>query len=212
LSNLNDFRFEPFFDTRRARSTEDLIAVFGLRYRIYCEERGFLPASHYPDRLETDRHDAHAVHFAAFDNHGVIAAAARLVVTQEQGYLPYQEHCAVFDGVSAPVPASTAEVSRLVLNRGYRKPPGGGPLGSVVLEIYRAMYRYSVAHGIGHWYAAMERPLHRLLHRYGFHFSAIGPPADYFGPVAPYSADVSVLLGGLERQHPTLHGWFVGDC
>jgi N-acyl-L-homoserine lactone synthetase len=212
LSNLAEIRFEPCFHTCVVSAPEDLKAVFGLRYQVYCEERRFLPAGRYPDRLETDGHDAHAVHFAAFDSRGAVAAAARLVVERGQGTLPFQEHCAVFDGVGAPAVATAAEVSRLVLNRGYRKPPGGGPLGSVVLEIYRAMYRYSVAHGIGHWYAAMERPLHRLLHRYGFHFNAIGPPADYFGPVAPYSADVSVLLGGLERQHPTLHGWFVGDC
>lgn len=208
MSNLNDLLCDTWFHTRVVAAPADLEAVYALRYQIYCEERAYLPAGNYPDRLETDRYDEHSVQFAAFDSAGGIAAAARLVLPRAQAGLPYQQHCATFAEFDQATPDCAAEVSRLVLNRGYRQPPGGGHLGTVVLGIYREMYRYSHANGISHWYAAMERSLQRLLYRYGFCFTPIGPQVDYFGPVAPYSADVAALLRGLGQRRPALHAWF----
>ena len=70
---------ETYFSTRRVQTSEELRAVFGLRYQVYCEERGFLPAERYPNRLESDEYDLHAAHFATFDQDGQVVAAARLV-------------------------------------------------------------------------------------------------------------------------------------
>ena len=63
----------------------------------------------------------------------------------------------------------------------------------VLLDLYRQMYVYSRANGIDYWYAAMERPLARLIHRLNPVFMKIGPHGDYYGPVAPYLASLEQL-------------------
>jgi len=207
VTQLSAIPTETWLRTGPVTTPADLEAVFGLRYQVYCQERRYLDCADYPDALESDAYDGHAVHFAAFDQCGSVAAAARLVLPVAGRGFPFQQHASVFDSARLPPAECSAEVSRLVLNRGYRCPPGGGHMGSVVLGIYREMYRYSVENGITHWYAAMERPLHRLLSRHGFHFQAAGPEVDYFGPVTIYAAEVTALLAGARSSSRALHAW-----
>ena len=70
------------------------------------------------------------------------------------------------------------------------------------------MYRYSVDHGIRYWYAAMERSLVRALSRFEFIFNPIGLETDYYGPVAPYLADLRELERRLDVSNPDLMAWF----
>jgi N-acyl amino acid synthase of PEP-CTERM/exosortase system len=69
------------------------------------------------------------------------------------------------------------------------------------------MYAYSLQHGIRYWYAAMERALARMLVRMNFGFQQVGPAIDYYGPVAPYVADLRVLESQLGRLNPPLLAW-----
>ena len=106
-----------------------------------------------------------------------------------------------------PDPAQAGEVSRLVLNRGYRTSPAGDGTGTVVMEVYRAMYQFSREQGIRYWYAAMERSLVRMLARIGVVFERIGPDADYCGPVAPYLLELEGLDRRLTWCNPDLLQW-----
>lgn len=196
------FRHSSWFSTQIITDPQEMQAIYRLRYRVYCEERRFLPPENYPDGAETDAFDAQSVNFAAFDQDGRVAAAVRLVCPEKARALPYQEHCHLYDGMVQPDPAKAGEVSRLVLNKGYRTPPGGGGTGTVVMEVYRAMYQYSHEHGIRYWYAAMERPLLRMLARIGVVFERIGPEVDYFGPVAPFLLDLEELDRNLAQFNP----------
>ncbi len=208
MSILQQFPQAAYFSTRRVQAGVELEAIFGLRYQVYCEERGFLPRERYPQQQESDEFDHQAVHFAAFDQDGQVAAAVRLVMPVADRGLPCQQHCDLFDDVAKPPPALSVEVSRLVLNKHHRTPPGGGCVGTVVLGLYREMYQFSRQSGISHWYAAMEKPLARLLARYGFRFDLAGPESDYYGPVSAYLADLSVLERRLAKESPALHKWF----
>ena len=196
------FDLSSWFSTRIITDPQDLQAIYRLRYRVYCEERKFLSSADYPDGTERDAYDAHSVSFATFDQDGRVAAAVRLVRQERERGLPYQEHCPLYDDAVLPTPAAVGEVSRLVLNRGYRTPPGGGSTGTVVMEVYRAMYQHSREQGIRYWYAAMERSLVRMLARIGVAFERIGPEVDYFGPVAPYLLDLEALDWRLARCNP----------
>lgn len=186
-----------------------------LRYQVYCREFKFLPASDYPGCLESDEHDADAAHFYAFDDNEELAGYVRLVRADVNRRFPVQYHCAVFDDRFAlpPVEAS-AEVSRLMVRSDYRRrredtvagicieaeeSPTVGSVDrrreapEVLKSLYGQMSAYSRASGIGHWYAAMERPLARTLSRHGCSFSPIGPPTDYYGPVTPYVVGVDQI-------------------
>jgi N-acyl amino acid synthase of PEP-CTERM/exosortase system len=69
------------------------------------------------------------------------------------------------------------------------------------------MYAYSLKNEIRYWYAAMERSLARILSRMHFGFQQIGPATDYYGPVAPYVADLRVLEHQLGARNPLLLNW-----
>lgn len=196
------------FRTTMVTTPDDLAAVHALRYQVYCEERGFLDGDRFPENQEFDEFDRRSAHFAAFDEQGEVAAAARLVLSAEGEALPYQQFCSVYDDVELPRAGRAVEISRVVLNQGYRRPPAGGPAGSVMMGVYRQMYLYCRENGIEYWYAAMERPLMRLLGTYGFGFRQIGPRADYFGPVAVHLAHVSELLQPMACRHPEQYAWF----
>jgi hypothetical protein len=53
----------------------------------------------------------------------------------------------------------------------------------------------------------MERPLARALARLGFAFQQIGAETDYYGPVAPYMADLRELEVKLGEARPDLLTW-----
>lgn len=178
---------------------------YALRYKVYCEERGFLRGVNYPDKLESDIFDRYSLHFGVFDAAENLVATARLVQNSVVS-LPLSQHCTLFDHESGLISTDgqIAEVSRLSVSRGYRRRQGDGFYGlaeatmpytgterrsgeNAVFALYRSIYQISKRSGITHWLAATEKSLHRLLTRYGFPFKPIGPEVDYFGPVTPYA-------------------------
>lgn len=204
MTNPAAFPPDYWLTARAITHHQDVHRVFRLRYRVYCEEKGFFTPEDYPNGLESDEFDDRSVHFAAFDQNGEVAGSVRLVCHGTDGGFPYQQHCPVFAGVALPFHGAAGEVSRLVLSRGHRIPPGGGNTGTVIMSVYREMYRYSLEHGVHYWYAAMERSLVRMMGRIGVEYERIGPEVDYYGPVAPYLLELAELQRRLARVNPTL--------
>jgi N-acyl amino acid synthase of PEP-CTERM/exosortase system len=205
----------------------DLRLAYALRYGVYCVECRFLDAAEHPDGLESDVYDSVSAHFGAFNLSHELVGYVRLVPPDAFGRLPWESRCgALLAGTQLPPRVSCAEISRLMVRADYRRRRGdtlsgvGQPLQElpemrerrtsspqILLALYRQMYQYSLAHGLRHWYAAMERPLARSLKRLNFAFIQIGEQADYFGPVAPYLADLRELELRLERTQPALLAW-----
>jgi N-acyl amino acid synthase of PEP-CTERM/exosortase system len=204
-----------------------LRSAMELRYQVYCLECHFLPQDDYPDGAETDEHDGQAEHFYAFDAPEKLAAYVRLIRPDDRQHLPLHEHCTLsLPPEELPDHRQAAEISRLMVRSDYRRQRGAersnakggvdeaGVLGllrqeapEILLSLYRQMYAFSRAHDIRYWYAAMERPLARSLHRMHFAFRPIGPQVDYYGPVAPYLADLRELEAQLDKHHPLLLAW-----
>ena len=224
--------FTDYFSGREVSPQRDealFQAVQKLRYQVYCEECGFLKLEDCPDGLEHDEHDVNSVHFVALNLQQELAGYVRLVRADAVQTFPFQMHCvALTDGVVLPPAEHSAEISRLMVHRSYRRrqgerppvgasvdeamPPAGvhelrNPSPLILLNMYRQAYAYSLRNGIRYWYAAMERSLARILTRNNFGFQQIGPATDYYGPVAPYMADLRVLERQLEQQNPALLAW-----
>ena len=198
-----------------------------LRYQVYCVECSFLSPDDYPDGVETDEHDNAAEHFYAFDSQDELVGYVRLVRADVDQRFPFQSHCTTSaSGFTLPVPDQAAEVSRLMLRCDYRRLRGNGSASvtaglqhtvfpgarrddaaQVLMTLYRQMYAYSRANDIGHWYAAMERPLARSLLRMNIAFKAIGPQIDYYGPVAPYLASLQEVEAQVGARDPGLLAW-----
>ena len=203
-------------------------SVQELRYQVYCEECGFLKPEECSNRRESDEHDSNSAHFAALNRSVELAGYVRLVLPDAIQTFPFHNHCVIlFDGVVLPPASLSAEISRLMVRKDYRRrhgeqPPSGAstdkaehanghemrnPSPQILLTLYREMYAYSLQNGIRYWYAAMERSLARILTRMNFGFQQIGPATDYYGPVAPYVADLRVLENQLDQSNPALLAW-----
>lgn len=110
-----------------------------LRYRVYCEEFDYLPASDYPTGLESDEDDSRAAHFHHFNRRslddpersdsrrdgsagGTLAGYVRLVRPDAKDQLPVQRRCRLTldDGAWAE-PSLSAEVSRLIIAPEFRR-------------------------------------------------------------------------------------------
>ena len=192
-----------------------LEASYRVRYQVYCNERGFLPAEDYPDQLETDVFDAQSVHLGVVNTQGDLVATARLVQRGAAG-LPMDSHCELFpDEPRLDNPDySVVEISRLAVSRRYNQRAGDGFYGlqggrtstidgtgrverrgggEIVLTLFKAIYQESRRRGFTHWVSASERSLRRLVAKYGFMSRAIGPDCDYYGIVSPCVVDLRDL-------------------
>jgi N-acyl amino acid synthase of PEP-CTERM/exosortase system len=222
----------PYFEGRQldyAPGEAPLREAFALRYSVYCLECAFLDAGNYPDGLETDADDRVSAHFGAYNLNQELVGYVRLVPPDAQDRLPWESRCTSLRGATQlPPRAQCAEISRLMVREDYRRRRGDMLSGvsqsdldahdwrdrrssspQILLTLYRQMYQYSLAQGKRHWYAAMERSLARSLKRLHFGFHQIGAQADYFGPVAPYLADLRELESQLASSQPELLAWMM---
>jgi len=108
------------FEVIRVSDENELKKVYRLRYKVYCEEWGFEKPEKYPGRLETDEYDKHAVHFAALDETGRTVGTVRLILFSPDGF-PLEKCCDIDNSGEEVRGENTAEISRLVISRAYRK-------------------------------------------------------------------------------------------
>lgn len=230
IPNLETAEFAPYFRSREGRLGRDealMRKVFELRFQVYCIECGFLPTADYPERREIDEHDTTAAHFCASNLKDELVGYVRLVRPDAEQTFPFQSHCSeLLPGTSLAPPSESAEISRLMVREDYRRRRGDTLAGltieqgqvpeatdrrdnspQILLSMYRQMYAYSLQNGIRYWYAAMERSLARVLVRMGFAFQQVGLQTDYYGPVAPYLADLRELEARVSQTSPALMDW-----
>ena len=154
-----------------------------LRYDVYCLEREFISPNRFPDRRERDDYDDAALHFAAWID-GDLAGTVRLVPDSPVGFPMEQFAPAGLTRSAGLARERTAEISRLVLARQYRR--SGTSTGSRLLsELFRHGFDQGIQLGFDTLIAALEPTLLRLLTRLGYVLKPIGSPFDWYGPVMP---------------------------
>jgi len=199
--------------------------IFRLRYQVYGCERQFISREDYPDGLEFDEYDDHAVHIAAINKFGEVIGALRMIFNHKIT-LPverYVEHI----NLSAPLPGILcfAEISRLVISKQLRQRCNGQlhqmAIRPVLETSHKSFLRFarplafglcqkayeaSREEGVTHWLCLMERGLHSLLQMYGLEFHCIGQEVECMGKVFPYVAHVHSMEPALadyqDHQHP----------
>ncbi|MDR3632139.1 MAG: PEP-CTERM/exosortase system-associated acyltransferase [Desulfocapsaceae bacterium] len=212
------------------KTSEEHMALYNLRYRVYCHEARFLNPDDYPDNLERDEYDAVSEHFLASNarNKNEIIGTVRLVRWSERLSFPTVLHCPSLlkklERQKFPL-ESTAEISRLCIARQYRSCAVDGLHGAkintdnrdqwkrfsaVILELFKIMYlssRYDL--GITHWIATFEDSLYRMLERYGVYFELLAPEyIDYYGKVRIYGACIRRVEDEMRRRRPELAAFF----
>jgi N-acyl amino acid synthase of PEP-CTERM/exosortase system len=229
LARLPD-GMSPYFSALVLDDTPDLLrASYALRHQVYCVERQFLRAEDHPDGLERDAYDGDSVHVGVVNLQHELVATARLVQHTDRG-LPALDHCTLYpsEHVLGDPACRVVEVSRLSVSRRYNRragdgfyslqgatPRSDGPErrggGEIVMTLYKALYQASKRNRFTHWLAATERSLQRLVARYGFPFTAVGPETDYYGAVSPYLMDLSAFDAVIASGRvPLLQGFLEG--
>jgi len=112
------------------RTADELKLSYALRCRVYCEERGFLDITDYPNGIEQDEFDDYSLHFGSFDAEGGLVGSARLVLRGPLGF-PMFSHCALDPEWQEKIDAipQLVEISRLVVSRQYRRRANDGYYG-----------------------------------------------------------------------------------
>ncbi len=206
----------------KAASGKALEDVFKLRYRIYCEERGFEKPEDHPGGIERDCYDDHSVHFAAINGDSGVIGTARIILDSIDGF-PIEKHCRIDAGVPPIERKKLAEISRLAVSRDFRRraednfvydgigacPPNFPPniddrrrRHEIVIGLYKCIYVESKRIGLTHWYTAMSRGLYLLLDRMGIPFKSIGPVIDYHGIRSPYLGHIELIERKVQEVNP----------
>jgi len=178
-----------------------------LRYEVYCLECAYLEAEAYPEHLETDEYEDYALHIGAYDAGGDLVGTVRLVQPKEDQPYPFESHCSAFPDFFPPPRACAGEISRLVVKPGNRAEQGRND-HLVLLGLLREILRHGERTGVHYIYAAMEDRLALSLEKLSLKFKAVGPPADYYGQVRLYYADLEVLNEKLRKRNGFLYAWF----
>jgi N-acyl amino acid synthase of PEP-CTERM/exosortase system len=205
---------------------------YRLRYQVYCLERRFLPAEHYPSGRELDRFDPHALHVGAVSPSGELVGTARAVRPSKMG-LPVFEYCTPFLHETEFYPANPllVEVGRLAIDRRFLRrqreavsgvatvsPPDRPRLlrgrrqrrvgTDVLMTVLAALYQETRRIGTSHWLAAMEESLSSLLIEQGLPFRPFGPPGNYYGSVVPHQMSLQELETMIRSdRYPGLEGF-----
>lgn len=217
------------FFFKKATTEEEKIEIYKLRYQVYCEEYGFLPAADHPDGLEKDEYDDFSTHFTATDNQGNIIGTIRLIQDSKLG-LPIEKYCGLKIDNSINSRENIAEISRLAINKIYRNRVNDYYCGfslaendvdkhqenisvhrhrlPIFLGLYKVMYRESKWMGVIQWYAVMESFLNHILMRYNFEFFQVGQAVNYHGVRIPYSIYISQVERDLAQRKPDLFRFF----
>lgn len=233
-------QFEHFFEIIPARTPALVRASQQLRHQVFCRETAIFAADHYADEIETDQYDSRSVHTVLRHRlSGAVTGTVRLVLadpadpqasfpTEALGVLRREER----DSMWRVPRTRLGEISRFAVSKDFRRRRDetrvvhgitetalmGDPVGSgrlcphISVGLIKAVFHMSWAHGVTHWYAAMEPSLLRLLQRMGIEFVRIGPLVDYFGKRQPCIAEVEGVLAGIADRQPSVWRFIVEDA
>jgi N-acyl amino acid synthase of PEP-CTERM/exosortase system len=202
--------FQRYFDLELATTPAQLERVYKIRYRVYCEEFQYEPASEFPDHLESDVFDASSRHcLVVHKASSMPAGCARLVLADEHSLMPMEKFCGdaidqrvmrSFDGKRHTV----CEFSRLGVDGAFRRRPGErasrfGEISALdcsqreqrtfsMIAVATILSALAIREVIErpNCFAMMESFLPRLLRRSGLVVHPAGKETEYHGIRAPY--------------------------
>lgn len=209
---------------KRITREDELIEVYKLRYKVYCEEWGFEKPEDHQGGLETDEFDKHSIHFIGIDDKHQAIATVRIILNSEKGF-PFEKHCKIDVDLSNLNRDKAGEISRLAISKEYRrrvedrfKYEGTAEYyeevvgvskdrrrsEEIAIGLYKCIYVESKKMGLTHWFAVMAKGLYLLLKKMGILFTPIGPDIYYHGFRAPHLGSIEDVETEVSRVNPGL--------
>ncbi|MEO0410705.1 MAG: PEP-CTERM/exosortase system-associated acyltransferase [Pseudomonadota bacterium] len=212
--------YRSLFDVRLARSDEDVHTSQALRYRVYCEETGYLPKDDNPAGLEHDSFDAQSeavllIHKAT----GACVGTVRVIIPDDSapGRLFPAMDCseAMLSLVDKDMPlATTGELSRFTIAPEFRRRAGdtlyqqvydfgieAGDMRRIIpymaLGLFAGIMEIVTLHTLSHLCAIIDPALLRMLKRLHLHFPPVGGVVEYHGMRQPVFVSTRALYDGM---------------
>ncbi len=189
-----------------ATDAAQLLEAQRLRYRVYCEERGFEPGQGGVERDEFDPVSRHVLVRSRMT--GNVLGTVRVVLPSEDAGLhgfPMRRACEGW--VLAPLPlTSTGEISRFALTRD-RTGISSAASALMRLCLFRGIIQVSAENDLTHFCAIMERTLLRLLRATAVHFVPVGPTVEYHGTRQPAVCAIDTMLSRMKLEQPLVWGY-----
>jgi len=218
--------YDQLFHVRIARTLEEQTQAYAIRYRVYCEETGYLPSDIHPDHLERDRYDAHALQCLLFHRQTHTPVGTVRLVLPKRG----QAHCDLPARMLAPAldllpesllpHAHSAEISRFSIIPEFRKrsadrlyPDSEAPeyidvrrmVPNMTLGLMSGIIEMAIENGMSHLCAVIDPALLRILRSLGLRFELAGALVEFHGRRQPVWCDLHDLLEGQRQTHPAIH-------
>jgi N-acyl-L-homoserine lactone synthetase len=186
-----------------ATSNAQITEAKRLRYRVYCEERGFEPGENGLEQDEFDRNAAHVL--VRSKASGEVFGTVRVVLSKwDEGGLgfPMQRVCEDCVLAALPTPA-TGEVSRFAVTRD-RKGLSPAVAALIRLCLMQGVFRIAGERQLTHLCAIMERTLLRLLRSSSIYFVPVGPSIEYHGTRQPAVWSLEEGVASMRRENPQI--------
>src|SRR3972149_11493199 len=165
-----------YFDFARVPMSNGLWdGITRLRYDVYCLECKYLDAAQHPNGREIDEFDPHSIHFASTNERSEMVSTLRLVLDSPLGF-PLEHHAGTLSEEFRRLPRDkTAEISRLILAKSYRRRANDGLYGEelgdpekeaaaraeasykrsqyplILFRLFKEMYMESLSRGLEDW-------------------------------------------------------------
>lgn len=163
-----NFQIKKFtFSVARKFEKEE---IYKLRYKVYCEEIGYLPKERYPNLKEIDQFDDYSIVFVAKDLKNKIVGSIRIVPNKEH-LLPTEEFHPEFEQYVRNL-GKSAEISRLVVLPKYRG-------GAVTFGLIKTVILYALKNNILFYLLSCSLRHEEIYKKFGF--KRIGQPYKYIG-------------------------------
>ncbi|WFP50542.1 PEP-CTERM/exosortase system-associated acyltransferase [Methylomonas sp. EFPC3] len=206
--------FDNCFEVFLADTPESKRIHYHLRYQVYCDELGYEDKELFPQQLEFDDWDQHAVHFIVRHRFtGQWLGALRVVSPQGQTF-PFAEKYEQDQPLADAHHRDSIEISRLCVLREARRfaPRSQAAVDtdpasnvkylntlrqqsrSIMWGLYRAAVDYSAENGIKHWFILVAPALAYAVKKQGFDMRQVAEPCEHRGLRTPYMLDVDHIL------------------
>jgi len=193
-----------------------------LRYDVYCLRKGWEAAHAFPDRLESDEFDEHAVHILLIERQtGLAVGSARIVFADPSAAHARLPSFAIGPdfreaaGRSLPL-ATTVEISRLtVLRAGDASADSGTPDStgrvSLALGLLKGVGQAMAAAQATHACFLGSRSLKRLMEGFGFRFYDFGLTLQHRGTRSFLWRDWAALMTNIHDGRPDVWRYLTDD-
>jgi N-acyl amino acid synthase of PEP-CTERM/exosortase system len=217
--------YRQYFSTVCADSPALVEVAHALRFQVYCLERKFENAEEYPNGLEIDAYDDHAVQGILCHRPTRSAlGAVRLIHTRggAPDSLPIERllRANALDLSDYVDLSQTIEISRFAISKEFRRrrsdemdmpalaqTDAASETHLAFLGLSQFALREGVKRNVLFWTAVMEPKLLRLLARMGICYTPIGPLVEHHGIRQPCYCYVPDTLENAHRINP--HCWDV---